>query len=291
MRIHSFGQGEVLGQTAVQLKNREAEGREIIYVTAGKLWFKSAACQCYIHEPAILIVPAAMRHTLSGGGQGQASYRYAVVAEGRRLASGNGAGCTEPIVLHAAKLARQEMLLPSAEAVQLFEHLYQTVSFLIGLALSGTSTSGKELEQLARLGVRTMVSLLQPRQASAPGSSCLAPAVRPSSRQAAEEVVQELQRYMEWRYSEAITIRSLAEHVHLTPSYVIRLFKEHTGYTPGQYLLRIRLKAAVHYLQESDLPIKAIAEKIGFNSIHYFTRRFKHQYGDSPASWRKKIII
>ncbi|WP_181376937.1 hypothetical protein, partial [Paenibacillus agaridevorans] len=64
---------------------------------------------------------------------------------------GDGA---EPVVLHAARLAGQELLLPAAEAVQLFEHLYQMVGFLIGLALSSASASGRELEQLARLGVR-----------------------------------------------------------------------------------------------------------------------------------------
>jgi AraC-like DNA-binding protein len=286
MRIHSFGQGEARGQSAVRLGTKEAEDKEVIYITAGKLWFKTASCQRYIQEPAILIVPAPMRHGLSGGGTEPASYRYAVVAGGR-LAGGDGA---EPVVLHAARLAGQELLLPAAEAVQLFEHLYQMVGFLIGLALSGASASGRELEQLARLGVRTMVALLLPRQAGAP-VSCRPAAIRSGGRHVAEEVVLELQRYMEWRYSESITVRSLAAQVHLTPSYLIRLFKEHTGYTPGQYLLRIRLKAAARYLQESDLPIKAIAEKIGFNSIHYFTRRFKHQYGDSPASWRKKLVI
>lgn len=288
MRIHSFGQGEVRGHSAVQLGTKEAQEKEVIYITAGKLWFKTASCQCYIREPAVLIVPASMRHALCAGGTEPASYRYAVVAGGR-LAGGDGA---EPIMLHAARLAGQELLLPAAEAVQLFDHLYQTVGFLIGLALSRTSAtaSGRELEQLARLGVRTMVALLLPRPSGARDSFRPA-AVRSGGRQAAEEVVLELQRYMEWRYNESITVGSLAAHVHLTPSYLIRLFKEHTGYTPGQYLLRVRLKAAARYLQESDLSIKAIAEKIGFNSIHYFTRRFKHQYGDSPASWRKKLVI
>ncbi|TLS51897.1 helix-turn-helix domain-containing protein [Paenibacillus antri] len=95
-------------------------------------------------------------------------------------------------------------------------------------------------------------------------------------------------RYMERSFKNNITIEELAGICHLTPSYVIRLFKQTFGATPIQYLQELRLKAAISYLGTTDMPIQDIAETTGFANLHYFSRMFKQKVGESPTAWRKR---
>ncbi|TVY05608.1 AraC family transcriptional regulator [Paenibacillus cremeus] len=97
-----------------------------------------------------------------------------------------------------------------------------------------------------------------------------------------------LMRFMESRYSQPITLKMLADFVHLNPSYLIRDFKKHTGSTPIQYLQMLRMNAAMCYLAATDMSINHVAEQCGYPSIHYFSQLFKKKFGVSPTDWRKK---
>lgn len=101
-----------------------------------------------------------------------------------------------------------------------------------------------------------------------------------------KQLVQEVMRYMECTFRHEITLQTLADLVHLDPSYFIRLFKEQAGVTPYKYLQQLRLNAAKSLLLHTKLPITEVAEQVGFPSIHYFSRRFKEVHGVSPSEYR-----
>lgn len=103
-----------------------------------------------------------------------------------------------------------------------------------------------------------------------------------------KEIVEKLLRYLEAHYTENITLQTLSDLVYLNPTYMIRVFKSYCGTTPFQYLLDLRMKAALSYLSSSSLTVQDIVEKTGFQSIHYFSRSFKQRYGVSPTLWRKQ---
>lgn len=114
-------------------------------------------------------------------------------------------------------------------------------------------------------------------------------ASKPSaSRQEMDKLVEYVMHALECFYRENITLKFLADLVHLNPSYLIRIFKRSQGMTPFQYLTNIRMNAAVSHLQNSDLSIQDIVKLTGFQSIHYFSRAFKNTYGISPSQWRQK---
>jgi AraC-like DNA-binding protein len=48
------------------------------------------------------------------------------------------------------------------------------------------------------------------------------------------------------------------------------------------------MNSAGEYLQFTTLNITQIAEKLGFENIYYFSRKFKSFYGISPSEYRKK---
>jgi len=83
-----------------------------------------------------------------------------------------------------------------------------------------------------------------------------------------------------------ITLGELAKVAHLSPNHLLRLFKTATGSTPGEYLLRVRLRHAAKLLRQSGLPIGEVAESSGFPDSNYFSRKFRALYGKNPRAYR-----
>ena len=80
---------------------------------------------------------------------------------------------------------------------------------------------------------------------------------------------------------------NLSEMANMSSSSLRRLFKEHTGRSPGDFLREIRMATAARKLLTSDDRISSIAYDIGFEDPNYFTRKFKEQFGISPQQYRK----
>jgi AraC family transcriptional regulator, activator of mtrCDE len=76
----------------------------------------------------------------------------------------------------------------------------------------------------------------------------------------------------------------------LKRTYFHELFMRETGLTPKAYHHKLLMKRASQLLQESDLSVTAIADKLGYPSIHPFTRHFSAYYGVSPRQYRLRPL-
>lgn len=65
-------------------------------------------------------------------------------------------------------------------------------------------------------------------------------------------------------------------------------FKQLYNESPYKFLVRLRLEEASRLLIDTDLPLKEIAYRTGFDSRDGFTRSFRKKYKQSPREWRKK---
>ena len=83
-----------------------------------------------------------------------------------------------------------------------------------------------------------------------------------------------------------VSMEAIARDLALSYSTFRKLFKHHTGQSPNQYLLALRLKKAQELLQATTLSIQEIADQTGFDTIHYFSKHFKQKHGVSPSSFR-----
>ncbi|MEH1906284.1 MAG: AraC family transcriptional regulator [Nostoc sp.] len=78
----------------------------------------------------------------------------------------------------------------------------------------------------------------------------------------------------------------MAEMVQISPYYFSRLFKQSTGLTPHQYLLKCRTKEAKRLLKTTNLSIANIAIQVGFVDQSHLNRHFKRHFGVSPSQFR-----
>lgn len=80
----------------------------------------------------------------------------------------------------------------------------------------------------------------------------------------------------------------IAVELDVSRAHFFRIFKEHTGLTPYQYHLELKLNRARRMLRNSDLSVKHIARVLGFSNVYHFSKLFKNKVGLSPTPWRHR---
>lgn len=97
--------------------------------------------------------------------------------------------------------------------------------------------------------------------------------------------------YIDRNYGDdELSIQKLANHLHISATYLSMIFKKEAGETFLKYLVGVRLKAARELLADSDLKTSEIAERIGYPDINYFSYFFKKNFGMSPREYRNKLV-
>lgn len=81
--------------------------------------------------------------------------------------------------------------------------------------------------------------------------------------------------------------KAIAASQHLSLTTLRRHFRQATGTTLHQYRLDLLITEARHKLGNTDMPIKQIADELGYQDVYYFTRQFTQTVGISPARFRR----
>lgn len=84
-----------------------------------------------------------------------------------------------------------------------------------------------------------------------------------------------------------VRLPELAHGLGVSYSWFRRMFAHHTGMSPHQYRLQLRVGRARTLLSETTLTVKEVAFRCGFQSEQYFCRLFKRKTGVSPGQWRR----
>ena len=82
-----------------------------------------------------------------------------------------------------------------------------------------------------------------------------------------------------------LTLTELAAIAQLSPNYFTRSFKQSTGFTPHQYVIRQRVEKAKQLLVEGQLAIADIALEVGFAHQSHLNRHFKRWVGVTPKAF------
>ncbi|MGC7100957.1 GlxA family transcriptional regulator [Amycolatopsis lurida] len=95
-----------------------------------------------------------------------------------------------------------------------------------------------------------------------------------------------LLRWIEENSARDLTLGDMAAHAGMSARTLNRRFREQTGTTPVQWLLRARIRRAQHLLEATAHPVDRIAGEVGFGSPTAFRDRFKRVVGISPNTYR-----
>lgn len=99
---------------------------------------------------------------------------------------------------------------------------------------------------------------------------------------------QNILQYIDAHYTEDLRLPDLAARYHFSPSYFSTLFKKHTGTTLTRYVTAKRIALAKSLLNESDISIQEVVERIGYNDYFQFIKVFKREVGITPGHYRNK---
>jgi AraC-like DNA-binding protein len=94
---------------------------------------------------------------------------------------------------------------------------------------------------------------------------------------------------IEWirtHYDQNMSVDSLAERFAYHPTYLCKIFKQHTGFTLVQHINHTRIAVAKNLLTNRALLIHEIAAMCGFADEKYFMRTFRKLEGMTPTQYR-----
>lgn len=91
---------------------------------------------------------------------------------------------------------------------------------------------------------------------------------------------------MKMRLHEELTLKMVADELGISESYLGKLFKNKTSYTFLDMLTLYRMRAAIDYLEETDMKVYEISYKVGYNDSKYFSKTFQKLVGVKPKEYR-----
>jgi len=91
------------------------------------------------------------------------------------------------------------------------------------------------------------------------------------------------------RLAEPLDVAAMARHAGVSPRTFARRFREETGTTPLQWLLARRVEEARRLLEETDLPIDALAWRAGFGTAASLRDHFRRLMATTPSAYRRSF--
>jgi AraC family transcriptional regulator len=117
---------------------------------------------------------------------------------------------------------------------------------------------------------------------------------RPSAHEAVsqrtERNVRSALAYMHQHLAEPIGVPGIARSAGLSVFHFCHVFRQYTGRSPHEYLVRMRLEKAKELLYDPRLNCSLAALQSGFSSVHLFSRAFRRYEGQTPTQWIAKNL-
>lgn len=99
--------------------------------------------------------------------------------------------------------------------------------------------------------------------------------------------VRRVENYIQSAYMHPLKVEDIARQLNLDRRYLSRLFKQETGESIQDYLVRIRLQEAAQCLVRGS-SVQEAAALCGYEDVSNFSRMFKRRYGISPTHWKQQ---
>ena len=113
--------------------------------------------------------------------------------------------------------------------------------------------------------------------------SCATDSPRSAKERRWDDEFEAVTTYLKSHVTDSLTLSEIAEGCSMSISKLKLLFRERSGSGPINYFIELKIEHAKQLIKESKLNFTQIAESLGFNSLHYFSRLFKKVTGVTPS--------
>lgn len=194
----------------------------------------------------------------------------------------------------AAEQLKQLMQMYALEPGKENEYLFISVGELVYSIADGMDKMGLEkVDQKEILQLRShVVSLLEVKETIERYLEvCCRKVSENLSANRAESVVHYVQVYVEEHLMDrTLSVESMSELTHFSVSYLRQIFKEVTGESFNEYLIRKRMEKAGEMLRDTAMKIQDISEKCGYENQRYFASSFKKFFGCTPTEYKTIML-
>ncbi|MBN9434135.1 MAG: helix-turn-helix domain-containing protein [Bosea sp.] len=104
----------------------------------------------------------------------------------------------------------------------------------------------------------------------------------------ADPAIRKAQEHVHLRDGRDVTLAAMAAAAGLERRTFLRRFQSATGQTPIDYCRQVRIARAREFVEDGHLPLKGIAEKLGYADVSAFAKAFRRAYGTPPGLYRKE---
>ncbi|MFJ2043460.1 MULTISPECIES: response regulator [unclassified Paenibacillus] len=104
-------------------------------------------------------------------------------------------------------------------------------------------------------------------------------------------IVRSVKSFVDLHLASDVSLPAIADHVHLHPVYLSKVYKAETGEALTAYVYRLRMEKAAYYLRTSGAKVFEIADLVGYNNTAYFIRVFKKFYDLTPQEYRENLPV
>jgi AraC-like DNA-binding protein len=103
-----------------------------------------------------------------------------------------------------------------------------------------------------------------------------------------KHAIRQARQYIEGHFAENVSLQALAQHVSLSPYYLLRAFRAEVGMPPYAYLESVRIRHTQRLIK-AGLPLAEVAAEVGFSSQSHMTRQFKKIIGVTPGQYAQHV--
>jgi AraC-like DNA-binding protein len=103
-----------------------------------------------------------------------------------------------------------------------------------------------------------------------------------------KKAIQLVRNYIDEHFTESVSLNTLAQHVSLSPYYLLRAFREEVGMPPYAYLESVRIRHTQRLIKAGK-SLAEVAAEVGFSSQSHMTRLFKKIIGVTPGQYAQHI--
>lgn len=155
--------------------------------------------------------------------------------------------------------------------------------------MQDSGETGNTLEQMLHK-MKTAANLHQIRDEMKRWMDNVAAAIARERERHSDKPVEQARAWIMEHLQEELTVKLIADRVHMNPTYFCKYYKTKTGETIFDFITRMRMEKARALLKEGELKLQDICLQIGYQDVKYFSRLFKQLVGQTPSKYRESLL-